>query len=76
MPSRTQAIERVDASRYRIVFDRPLEPEIGLMYFGFYPNTELHWHKGKVVAVVASVEVYERLVRDFAGEEPETFGRP
>jgi hypothetical protein len=68
MPRRTPAIERVDATRYRVSFHPPLEPEVALYYFGFYPDTELHWRNGKVVAVVAPVSVYERIVREFSHE--------
>jgi hypothetical protein len=66
MPRRAPAVERVDEDRYRIVFDPALEPEVALAYFGFYPGAELHWRNGKVVAVVAPVEVYQRVVRDFS----------
>lgn len=49
---------------------------MALFYFGFYPETELHWRNGKVVAVVAPVSVYERIVRDFsdAPDRPDSAG--
>ena len=50
MPSRRARIERVDGDRFRLVFGRPLEAEVALMYFGFYPDTQLLWHKGRVTA--------------------------
>ncbi len=74
MPRRTPAIERVDATRYRVSFDPPLEPEVALFYFGFSPETELHWRSGKVVAVIAPVSVYERIVRDFSDEPDQPDG--
>ena len=41
------------------------------MYFGFYPDTQLLWHKGRVTAVVAPSAIYEQVVADF-GESEET----
>ena len=66
MPRRRARVERVDEERYRLIFDRPLAAEVALMYFGFYPDTQLHWHKGRVTAVVAATATYHRVVADFA----------
>ena len=46
--------------------DRPLEAEVALMYFGFYPRTRLFWKNGKVVSVIAPAAVYDQIVRDFS----------
>ena len=51
------------------LFDRPLEAEVALMYFGFYPRTRLFWKNGKVVSVIAPAAVYDQIVRDFSGED-------
>ena len=67
--SRRARIERADGDRFRLVFSRPLEAEVALMYFGFYPDTELLWHQGRVAAVVAPSAIYEQVVADFG--EPE-----
>ncbi|HEV2125683.1 MAG TPA: hypothetical protein VGW38_23260 [Chloroflexota bacterium] len=58
-------IERVSDDHYRILFDRPLEAEVALMYFGFYPDTKLFWKNGRVVSVIAPATTYEQIVRDF-----------
>lgn len=68
MPSRRPKVERIGTDTYRILFDRPLEAEVALMYFGFYPNTSLYWKNGKVVSVVAPSTTYEQIVRDFSDE--------
>ncbi|MBI3972191.1 MAG: hypothetical protein HY332_12950 [Chloroflexi bacterium] len=70
MAARRPRIERVGEESYRIIFDRPLEAEVALMYFGFYPDTKLFWKNGKVVSVVAPASTYARIVRDFS-DEPE-----
>lgn len=62
-------IERITEEEYRILFDRPLEAEVALMYFGFYPRTRLFWKNGKVVSVIAPAAVYDQIVRDFSGED-------
>ncbi|MDE2993342.1 MAG: hypothetical protein OXU67_05615 [Chloroflexota bacterium] len=72
MPSRRARIERVDGDRFRLVFGRPLEAEVALMYFGFYPDTQLLWNQGRVTAVVAPSAIYEQVVADFG--EPEEVG--
>ena len=64
-------IERIGEEEYRILFDRPLEAEVALMYFGFYPRTRLFWKNGKVVSVIAPAATYAQIVRDFSGEEPD-----
>ncbi len=69
MPSRRTRVERVDEDRFRLVFGRPLEAEVALMYFGFYPDAQLLWHRGRVTAVVAPSAIYEQVVADFG--EPE-----
>ena len=69
MPGRRARVERVDEDRFRIVFGRPLEAEVALMYFGFYPDTQLLWNKGRVTAIVAPSAIYEQVVADFG--EPE-----
>lgn len=69
MPSRRTRVERVDEDRFRLVFGRPLEAEVALMYFGFYPDAQLLWHQGRVTAVVAPSAIYEQVVADFG--EPE-----
>ena len=69
MPSRRARVERVDEDRFRLVFRRPLDAEVALMYFGFYPDTQLLWHQGRVTAVVAPSAIYEQVVADFG--EPE-----
>ena len=71
MASRRARVERVDGDRFRLVFGRPLEAEVALMYFGFYPDTQFLWHKGRVTAVVAPSAIYEQVVADF-GEAEET----
>ena len=53
---------------YRILFDRPLEAEVALMYFGFYPKTKLYWKNGRVVSVVAPAATFEQIVHDFSDE--------
>ena len=62
-------IERVTDDEYRILFDRPLEAEVALMYFGFYPRTRLFWKNGKVVSVIAPAATYDQIVRDFSDDE-------
>ncbi len=62
-------IERIADDEYRILFDRPLEAEVALMYFGFYPRTRLFWKYGKVVSVIAPAATYDQIVRDFSDEE-------
>ncbi|MGH2353466.1 MAG: hypothetical protein ACRDJN_17825 [Chloroflexota bacterium] len=69
MAARRPKVERVGEDSYRIIFDRPLEAEVALMYFGFYPDTKLFWKNGRVVSVVAPSSTYEQIVRDFSGEE-------
>ncbi len=68
MPIRPK-VERIGPEEYRILFDRPLEAEVALMYFGFYPGTRLFWKNGKVVSVVAPSRTYEQIVRDFSDED-------
>jgi hypothetical protein len=68
MAPRRPKVERVDGDSYRIIFDRPLEAEVALMYFGFYPHTSLFWKNGRVVSVVAPAATYEQIVRDFSDE--------
>lgn len=68
MAARRPKIERVSQDSYRIIFDRPLEAEVALMYFGFYPGTSLFWQNGRVVSVVAPAATYEQIVRDFSDE--------
>lgn len=63
---RTARIERVGDDRYRIIFNRPLDAAVALMYFGFYSDTELFWKRGKVTSVVAGAATYERIVEDFS----------
>ena len=62
-------IERVTDDEYRILFDRPLEAEVALMYFGFYARTRLFWKNGRVVSVIAPATTYEQIVRDFSDDE-------
>jgi hypothetical protein len=62
-------VERIGADEYRILFDRPLEAEVALMYFGFYPGTRLFWKNGRVVSVVAPARTYAQIVRDFSEED-------
>lgn len=62
-------IERINDDEYRILFDRPLEAEVALMYFGFYPRTRLFWKNGKVISVIAPATTYEQIVRDFGDDE-------
>ena len=69
MPATRPKIERIDDDQYRILFDRPLEAEVALMYFGFYPGTKLFWKNGRVVSVVAPAATYEQIVRDFSDED-------
>ena len=59
MPGRRAHVERVDEDRFRLVFGRPLAAEVALMYFGFYPDTQLLWSKGRVTAIVAPSAIYE-----------------
>lgn len=66
MAVRRPKVERVSEERYRIIFDRPLEAEVALMYFGFYPDTQLFWKHGRVVSVIAPAATYEQIVRDFS----------
>lgn len=61
-------VERVTDDEYRILFDRPLEAEVALMYFGFYPRTRLFWKNGRVVSVIAPAATYDQIVRDFSDE--------
>jgi hypothetical protein len=68
MPARRPKIERVSEESYRIIFDRPLEAEVALMYFGFYPDTSLFWKNGRVVSVIAPAKTYEQIVRDFSDD--------
>ena len=68
MAARRPKVERVSDDAYRIIFDRPLEAAVALMYFGFYPDTKLFWKSGRVVSVVAPTRTYERIVRDFTGQ--------
>ncbi len=70
MAVRRPRIERVGEDSYRIIFDRPLEAEVALMYFGFYPRTRLFWKNGRVVSVIAPAQTYEQIVRDFSDDEP------
>ena len=46
-------VEPVDDDRYRVRFGKPIEAEVALMYFGFYPDVRLFWKDGRVVSVVA-----------------------
>lgn len=69
MAARNPRVERVGQDRFRIIFDRPLEAEVALMYFGFYPGTSLFWKNGRVVSVVAPSATYDQIVRDFSDEE-------
>ena len=71
MATRRPRIERVSDDAYRIIFDRPLEAEVALMYFGFYPATKLFWKNGRVVSVVAPAATYEQIVRDFSDTPPD-----
>jgi hypothetical protein len=72
MAARRPKIERVGDYAYRIIFDRPLEADVALMYFGFYPDTKLFWKNGRVVSVIAPVATYEQIVRDFSDEAPDS----
>jgi hypothetical protein len=67
--TRRPKVERIGADTYRIIFDRPLEAEVALMYFGFYPGTQLFWKNGRVISVTAPATTYEQIVRDFSGGE-------
>jgi len=69
LASRRPKVERIGHDSYRIIFDRPLEAEVALMYFGFYPGTSLFWKNGRVTSVVAPATTYEQIVRDFGGDE-------
>ena len=69
LPMPRPKIERVTDDEYRILFDRPLEAEVALMYFGFYPRTRLFWKNGKVVSVIAPAATYDQIVRDFSDDE-------
>jgi hypothetical protein len=66
MAVRRPKVERVGEGSYRIIFDRPLEAAVALMYFGFYPGTQLFWKNGRVVSVIAPSTTYEQIVRDFS----------
>lgn len=68
MADRKPKVERVTDDSYRIIFDRPLEAEVALMYFGFYPETKLFWKNGRVVSVIAPSATYDQIVRDFSDE--------
>jgi hypothetical protein len=69
MPPARPRVERVGDDEYRILFDRALEAEVALMYFGFYPNTRLFWKNGRVVSVIAPAATYAQIVRDFGEDE-------
>jgi len=69
--ARRPKIERISEDSYRILFDRPLEADVALMYFGFYPNTKLFWKNGRVVSVIAPARTYEQIVRDFSDTPPD-----
>lgn len=69
MAARRPRIERVDATRYRVLFDQPLDAGDALMYFGFYPDVSLFWKNGRVVSVIAPATTYDQIVRDFSGED-------
>ena len=71
MPARRPRVERVTDDAYRIIFDRPLEADVALMYFGFYPKTKLFWKNGRVISVVAPATTYEQIVQDFSDEPPD-----
>ena len=71
MAARRPKIERISEDSYRIIFDRPLEADVALMYFGFYPHTKLFWKNGRVVSVVAPAATYEQIVRDFSDAPPD-----
>jgi hypothetical protein len=71
VPSARAKVERITASEYRIIFDRPLEAEVALMYFGFYPETRLFWKNGRVVSVIAPASTYEQIVKDFSEDAAE-----
>ena len=62
-------VERVSADEYRILFDRPLEAEVALMYFGFFQGTRLFWKNGRVVSVIAPATTYEQIVNHFSDDE-------
>ncbi len=62
-------VERVSDDEYRILFDRPLEAEVALMYFGFFPGTRLFWKNGRVVSVIAPAATYEQIVDYFSEDE-------
>lgn len=63
-------VEPIDDRCYRITFGRPVEADVALMYFGFYPDVRLFWKDGRVTSVVAPVDTYERIVADFAVDAP------
>lgn len=63
-------VEPVDDRRLRIAFGRPIEADVALMYFGFYPEVELFWKDGRVASVVAPIAIYEQIVADFSEETP------
>ena len=65
MTGRQPRVERIAQDSYRILFDRPLEAEVALMYFGFYPGTSLVWKNGRVVSVVAPASTYEQIVSEW-----------
>ena len=70
MPDRRVHVERIDEDLFRIVFGKPLKAEVALMYFGFYPNTQLLWSRGRVAAVIASAATFKQVVADFG--EPDS----
>jgi hypothetical protein len=70
MAARRPRIERVSEDAYRIIFERSLEAEVAIMYFGFYPDAKLFWKNGRVVSVIAPAKTYERIVADFS-DQPE-----
>ena len=72
MASLRPRVERVSDDEYRILFDRPLEAEVALMYFGFFPGTRLFWKNGRVVSVIAPGTTYQQIVDYFSDEaEPD-----
>jgi hypothetical protein len=58
----------VSEAEYRILFDRPLDAEVALMYFGFFPGTRLFWKNGRVVSVIAPAKTYEQIVDHFSDD--------
>ena len=65
-------VEPVDDDRYRVRFGKPIEAEVALMYFGFYPDVRLFWKDGRVVSVVAPSRIYEQILADFAGDDSDS----